>query len=226
MKKFLSFGLALIVLLSFPVSSYAFGESKETVISFDEYIQALKREYENYNISLKVLEYNESYVYTQELLDGQIAQLNNYMETVEFDSDMGCFITYATPVFHMEMNLPGPMSLPHTRNYYYASTVHAPGTLYPGSAELRIQVNTTEDVQSGNFMSVNSVISYQYGYAVNFDSWTHMSHTANIANYLNPSQVYGSVLGRLVCSLIEPKTRMRLTSTSDHNVYYDIDCGS
>lgn len=225
MNRVIYLGLALAMCFSLLSSAYAVEEQNSNVISFEDYYKALKAEYAKYNMNLEILDHNDSFVYTQEFLDEKIASLNSYMETADFDKESGTFLDYNYEETTSENNTEGQSILgimPNTRDYTLYPTVNATG-IFPGSAELEIRVNVTEDVSSGVFMSINSVTSRQYGTAVNFESWTQTSHTVHIISNYN-SLIYGVVHGTLVAIYTEPKTGNVIRNTSDHDLQVSIDC--
>ncbi|MPM31885.1 hypothetical protein SDC9_78442 [bioreactor metagenome] len=104
-----------------------------------------------------------------------------------------------------------PYSLPHTRNYMYYTTL---SNGLSGQAEIETKINATEDVQSGNFISLNSVTTRQYGTAINFVSWTQNSHNLKISsvNYL----ISGTIDGTLTTEYVVSATGTRVRVTKDH----------
>jgi len=84
-----------------------------------------------------------------------------------------------------------------------------------GSAQIRITINTAEDLQLSRFVGINSCTSRQYGAAVNFKSWKHGG--SDLSMNSSRTWVNGTVYGTLAVEYTEPITGLRVTYTSDHS---------
>lgn len=218
MNRVIGLGLALAMCFSLFSSAYAVEEKNQNVISFEDYYQALKAEYAKYNVNLEILDHDDSFVYTKELLDEEIASLNSYMKTADFDANTGRFINHVDCKAHAsENNIEGQSllrSMPYTRNWYTYVTLRAPSPV-PGSAEMEGAVNATENIQNNTFMYINKVSSRQYGNALNFESWTQTSNSLRI---YHSTEIWGWIFGTIVFVVNEPKTGTVYRNTSDQAI--------
>ena len=99
-----------------------------------------------------------------------------------------------------------------TENHYSYVKAKSPSGF--GYADILITVNYTENVQDGDFVSVNSCGSRQYGSALNFRSWQDNGNTVGIGR--EGYWICGNVYGTLTIAYTDPNTGITATYTSDH----------
>lgn len=218
-KRFITFFLVLCMAFSIIIPTNAVALSDDT-ISFEEYYAAVKAEYAKYHIQYECSNPNGSFVFTKGLLDKTLKDIQNKVGKSEFDANTNRFVSHVDPQSVIKQNIV-KRSFIVDRNYFIYTTVESPGF---GEAGIEIKTNTSEDIQSGKFIYINSCTSRQYGNAVNYKSWTQTAYDLDISS--DREWVTGFVFGTLVVEYIEPNTGLKHTYTSDHSIYMGFTCGS
>ncbi len=225
MKKFLSLFLVFVLSVSFLTPVYATtaiaSPSNNTgVISFECYDAAVKAEYAKYHVKYECINYNKDFVFTQKLLDQKLQDINDTLSSFMYDTETNSFMTYVQePIQHVSDKHSSiiesaitPYAAYVILNKYFNVVATSPSGL--GNAHIEIAVNTTQEVQSSSFVTINSCTSRQYGSAVNFKSWSDDGNTLKINS--TRKWVSGNVYGTLVVQYTEPNTGITATYTSDH----------
>lgn len=199
LKKYSRF-LALTLIFVFMSSSVVLANNTE-VISLQEYEQAMKAEFEKYNIEYEISDYDQNVTLTKNMLNTELAKAKEIalgfrnIQVIDA-SEKPAIIT--------------PKYMPITRTYTKDFLINPMPIC---RATIRGDVNLTFNGSDMEIISVNSKRAYQNGYAMNFVSWTTRSIIVNTSN----NYFAVDATGTIKFEYQDPKTGITQTYT-DNNV--------
>lgn len=174
--------LCISSILSFPFTVNANTPTeKDKIISTDEFINALKKEYSKYGIDIQVQDQNNAQPVTQKMLD-------TYMENIQKQQAASPETKENGIVEIAVQNNPYARTITTCSAYKAVSNTH-------GHASLKI---TAKISHSGNtYKSCSSLKSSQSGGAINFEKWVQKSYSKTPVISLAPGHVRFNVVGEL-----------------------------
>ena len=216
MKKLLSGILALVLMLSMSPAyvQAAENEHSEEIISFQEYYDSMRALFAEYNIEYEILSADESFIYTRELLDTQLAETREKLEKtaglpiISFVANEG-----ASKEDNAEENSTRAL-MPYDYTETYDVYIMSPSSM--GSAWFTMTSNAIADAQYGTFMNVKSYTFKQNGGYVNYKSWTEISKDYAFSSDRTECTV--TFVGELVVEYTEATTGITAGYTSTHTV--------
>lgn len=214
-KTIISFLIVLTMAFSLFTPVYAVNSNDDTVISFEEFNEAVKAAYAQYNITFNCTRINEDFVYTKGLLNEKLEDIKKEISAQNYDPTTRSFVSYAIETSTTQPNIIQPNAMYVNKNFVNERWIDSPSQM--GGATIRVNVNATCNVQNAQVVSINSVNSYRMGYGVNFESWVQTGQSMGI-NY-NRDWITGDVYGTLTVSYIDPKLNIEVSYASEHSIY-------
>lgn len=199
-----------VVVLTLTFSSSTQILAEENNYSIKDYQSAVQQEADKYGINISILEYDESKPITNEIIQYGVAAVDNYADSLK----VADITTYEIDESEV---VPASMIVNRTRTgSFLISNAY-------GSADMKVSLGVTVDLQNGAVVSVNSKSAYQLGTFVNFQSWqtTSISTTVN-----SPSTGYVAavVKGRGTFSYADPYTSITTGYTSSFTKQVNVNC--
>lgn len=216
MKKRLLFLFSvMLALLVMPINAYA-TDAGIGVISYDEYVSAVTREYAKYGVEYRVLEGpDEDVVFTQDMLDERIAQVQQEQVSRLVSNSAARLTASAASSIAGNVNETGMeprIAMPVTKNFDYTQRFSpVPGLAW---ADICLRLNGTYDVQYADPWSINSVQSFQKGQYLNFVSWTQHSSGGSMGAH----SFSGWATGLLAVEYTEPNTGLLVGYTEEYTI--------
>lgn len=199
MSKKISCFLVLTLIFIFMSSSVVLANDTD-VISIQEYEQAIKAEFEKYDIDYEITDYDPNVTLTRDMLNIDLAKAKEIA---------GGFRNIQVIDACERSEIITPYMMPITKTYRKDFLIN-PAPIF--RATIRVDVNLTYDGSNMEIISVNSKRAYQNGYALNFVSWTTRSIVVNTSN-----NYFGvDVTGAIKFQYTDPQTGITQTYTENN----------
>ena len=168
MKRNISLLLVLALLFTcFSVSVSAQGSDE--VISFDYYYLTLRDEYAKYGIDFRIENTNSDAVYTQQLLEQQLAEAKTFCESISYT-------TTETPTAISATNISDNIVLPQSMPVYYYwtrdYTIRSDTAVPNGYLTVEVYCYGYVDIQNGYTISATAAIDDSHGVNVSVQDLT------------------------------------------------------
>lgn len=216
MKKLLSYILSIMFVLTMsPLCVHAAeGEAVTEVISFDEYYNSMKELYSEYNIDYEILDVDEDFVFTRELLERQLLETREMLENSANSASVHIVASETAD----QDKTKGDDSVRALMPYSYQDScyVYLTNPSILGYAYFKMTLNATADAQHNTFLSINSYTFRQSGEYMNFKSWTELSKSYVLSSDRQKCTV--TFVGEIVFEYTEPNTGITAGYTSTHEI--------
>lgn len=203
-KKLLSICLCCIYWNGTSITAFA----EKQNLTINDYLMQVQKVADEYDITVSVSDYDDSIPITQEVINRGIENLIEFAEGLSIeDGDKSTEISYARV-------------MASNKNIYQSFSI-TDGKY--GTAQMKLHLNVTVDLQNSAVIRVNSSETYQQGYFMNFESWTPTGITTTVNN---PSvgYVHTIVTGRATFSYADPITSITTGYTTNVYKVFDIKC--
>lgn len=227
MKKIISILLLFTMNFTFSVPVLAANETtysdSSSVISFETYYDSVRSEYAKYGVGYEVIEKNDDFVFTQQILDDKLAEIRKTMQntTVSYNVNYNPqSVADSLEVFNEAAVESHDNSaiirnyMPVNKTYQYSKYLECPAAPGLAWAYICMEVNAKIDIQYNDIMSILSYSSFQKGAYLNFVSWTQRSMKVT-PNYTD-DYITATVTGLLTVEYTEPNTNLLVGYTSEH----------
>ena len=213
MKKVICMAISLVTLLAMvgSISVFAVG-NQDSVITFEEYYDAVRSAYARHGVEYEVIAQNPSFVFTQEIL-------NEKLEAIE-----AAYATNNTKEAESSSWVAGNQGIaptaymPVERKYRYTEEVRSPEPAVAAAsfADICITVYATVDIEHDDLMYINSYESYQLGYAYNFVSWEEKDIFVDMD--ARTDTFYAEATGIVTFEYTEAHTGLTIRHSSEHTI--------
>ena len=198
--------ICLIMTLFSGMTAFA----SEGNIDIETYEKIMKEEYLKYGIDYEINSYEPDLVITLDMLNNQLKEVEAFSSQSTASDEIHIYETIDCNDSSDSLQRIMPVKRTITGDHTFQNKLN---DVVVGYAMIRFSVDVTMDANTEYFISIDGHESYQYGIAVNFDSWTETGFEV-LDSPGNPV-VRVHFTGRLSTTYTEPNTGISATLTQD-----------